>query len=221
MKRTGKALVLGNDVHSFLAVVRSLGRKGIEVHTAWASPGCPTIRSRYVRKHHCLPRFVPNSEIWICAFEELLRKEGYNLVVPCGDRQILPLQKERERLTRLARIEILDQEVQEIVSSKQASYDLALRLGVPVVPSFLVQTESELDEAIAAIPAPYVIKPVYSFTLDNLRTRNEVRKAFSAEEAKALGSGLLGDANLQIQQNFAGVGTGVEFLAAKGEVLAI
>jgi len=32
--RTRKALVLGDDTRSFLTIVRSLGRQGIEVHAA-------------------------------------------------------------------------------------------------------------------------------------------------------------------------------------------
>ena len=36
MKR--KVLVLGHDSQSFLSVIRSLGRAGIEVHVAWHQP---------------------------------------------------------------------------------------------------------------------------------------------------------------------------------------
>jgi predicted ATP-grasp superfamily ATP-dependent carboligase len=43
-----KALVLGNDTRSFLSVIRSLGRAGVEVHIAWHDPDVPAARSRYV-----------------------------------------------------------------------------------------------------------------------------------------------------------------------------
>ena len=221
MKATGKVLVLGDDVRSFLAVVRSLGRKGIEVNTAWASPNCPTLQSRYVRKNHRVPPYRPNADAWVHAFEDLLRQEGFDLVVACDDQRILPLQKERERLLRLARIELSDPEVHKITSSKQESCAFVSRLGVPVARSIFVRSERELDEAIQALSAPYVVKPIYSFTLESLEIRNEVRKAFSPEKAQALGRDLLKNSALQIQENFIGIGTGVEFLAAKGEILAI
>jgi protein-tyrosine-phosphatase len=142
-------------------------------------------------------------------------------VIPCDDQRILPLQKERERLLKLARIELLDPEVQRITSSKQESCALASQLGVPVAPSILVQSEVDLDAAIQAMTAPYVIKPVSSFTLEDLQTRNEVRKVFSSERARAIAREFLKNSPLQIQENFIGRGTGVEFLAAKGEILAI
>jgi protein-tyrosine-phosphatase/predicted ATP-grasp superfamily ATP-dependent carboligase len=221
MKRTGKVLVLGDDARSFLAVVRSLGRKGIDVHTAWASPACPTLRSRYVSTNHAIPAFLPGSDVWIAAFESLLHRERFDLVIPCDDPRILPLQKERERLLRAARIELLEPEIQRITSSKQESHALASRLGVPVARSILVKSESELDAAIPALSAPYVIKPLFSFTLERLQTRYEVKKAFSLDEAHRLGRWLLKTSALQIQENFVGVGVGVEFLAARGEILTI
>ncbi len=45
----GKVLVLGEDTRSFLAVIRSLGRAGLSVHTAWCPLNSPALRSKY----HC------------------------------------------------------------------------------------------------------------------------------------------------------------------------
>jgi hypothetical protein len=43
-----KALVLGSDNGSFLSVVRSLGRRGIEVHIGWCPAMAPAAGSRRI-----------------------------------------------------------------------------------------------------------------------------------------------------------------------------
>ena len=53
----GRVLVLGSDTRSFLAVVRSLGRAGIEVHVAWCPADAPALGSRYVHTVHSLPPY--------------------------------------------------------------------------------------------------------------------------------------------------------------------
>jgi hypothetical protein len=54
---SGRVLVLGSDTRSFLAVVRSLGRAGLEVHVAWCPLQSASLRSRYIAAihHHCCP----------------------------------------------------------------------------------------------------------------------------------------------------------------------
>lgn len=46
--RNMKVLVLGHDTGAFLAVIRSLGRGGVEVHVAWHDRQGPASRSRYI-----------------------------------------------------------------------------------------------------------------------------------------------------------------------------
>ena len=55
MSAARKVLVLGKSDSSFLTVIRSLGRQGIEVHIAWCPPIEVARRSRYVRVVHELP----------------------------------------------------------------------------------------------------------------------------------------------------------------------
>ncbi len=62
--RKGEALVLANDTRSFLAVVRSLGRKGLSVPVAGVDANSPALWSRYIREIHQLPGFDENSDRW-------------------------------------------------------------------------------------------------------------------------------------------------------------
>ena len=105
---SGKALVLGDDTRSFLATVRSLGRQGIAVHAAPANFRSPALRSRYIAAVHDLPPWMGDGAAWLRAMEALLRAERFDLVIPCDETTLLPLQRHRAQLEPLARLAIPD-----------------------------------------------------------------------------------------------------------------
>src|SRR3954470_5483629 len=92
----GKILVLGDDTRSFLAIVRSLGRQGIEVHVAPNNFRSPALRSRYIAAVHEIPPWMEDGAEWLSAIQGLLHAEAYDLIIPCDERAILPLQRNRE-----------------------------------------------------------------------------------------------------------------------------
>src|SRR5260370_3031051 len=92
---SGKALVLGDDTRSFLTTVRSLGRRGIAVHAAPANFRSPALRSRYLAAVHDLPPWMGDGTAWLRAMEALLRAERFDLVIPCNETTLLPLQRHR------------------------------------------------------------------------------------------------------------------------------
>jgi hypothetical protein len=83
--RAGKVLVLGDDTMSFLAVVRSLGRRGLTVDVAPDNWTSPAMSSRYIRKAHDLPPYAGSGELWKAAMVELLTAESYDLILPCNE----------------------------------------------------------------------------------------------------------------------------------------
>ena len=97
MDRRRTALVIGDDTRGFLATVRSLGRGGIEVHAAPFTFQSPALKSRYISKIHWLPYYLSDGSEWLRAFDELLEREQFALVIPCDERALLPLHHHRER----------------------------------------------------------------------------------------------------------------------------
>src|SRR5229473_318873 len=128
----GKVLVLGDDLRSFLSVIRSLGRRGLRVEVGWCAPDCPARFSRYVSRFHVLPPYSAKDSGWKLAFKRLLQSEDFDLVIPCDDPRIIPLQFNRAELEPLARIYLLEDRAFQITSNKLASHQLAKELGVPV-----------------------------------------------------------------------------------------
>ena len=216
-----KVLVFGNDTRSFLTVIRSLGRHGIDVHIAWCDPDCPSRYSRYVTKFHNISRFSPDNAGWKVNLETILKKERFELVIPCGDPSIIPLQQHRQDFAVHAPLYLLDDEVFRITSNKRETTILARKLDIPVPEEIELTLPEALDEALRRIALPVVLKPLTSFTPDNLDQHHDVRKAFSREEAQKIVEGMLPQGSVLIQENFIGQGTGVELIADRGEILSV
>ncbi len=217
----GKALVLGSDTRSFLTVIRSLGRKGIQVHIAWHRPDSAAQYSRYVKKRHGIPKFVPEDDAWKIRFQEVLRKEAFDLVIPCDDPSIIPLQIHRKDFEGLSKIYLVDDRTFEITINKRKTLELARSLNIPVPREMEVEAGSnQLGQITPTLSFPIVLKPYRSVTANELYRRNEVRKAFSAEEFKRHYQEMAELGPILIQENFKGFGCGVELIADRGTVLS-
>ena len=103
-----KVLVIGDDTRSFLGIVRSLGRKGIELHVAPFNFRSPALRSRYVSRICELPFYMGDGTEWLDAVRRLIDREKYQLIIPCDERALLPLDRHRGILETLCKLAIPD-----------------------------------------------------------------------------------------------------------------
>jgi len=173
-----------------------------------------------VRKFHDIPRFAANSDAWKKRLLEVLEAERFDLVIPCVDPAIIPLQMHRKDFEAVASIRLLDDETFRVTSNKRETTGLAKSLGIPVPSEVELTSRGQLDRALPTIPLPLVLKPLRSFTPDNLSHHHDVRKAFSAEEARQIAHEMLASGPVLLQENFIGRGHGVEVIADQGRILS-
>jgi protein-tyrosine-phosphatase/predicted ATP-grasp superfamily ATP-dependent carboligase len=214
-----RVLVLGHDTRSFLGVIRSLGRAGIEVHVAWFEPGAPALRSRYVARAHEIPAYRPGENEWKDALEELMRREGFDLVIPCDDQRGLPLAAHRAELERWGRISCPAPEALEVLGDKHKTSELARSLGLPVPREAIVSDRQDLEALRDEFAPPLILKPPSSYTLANVEARGLVRRADSWEAADLLLAEMLEGGPVALQEFCRGVGIGVELLLSDGAPL--
>ena len=215
---SGKALVLGDDTRSFLATVRSLGRQGIVVHAAPANFRSPTLRSRYIAAIHDLPPWMGDGAEWLHAMEALLRAERFDLVIPCNETTLLPLQRHRAQLEPLARLAIPDDHAIAVLFDKQATRELARQVGVPVAAGRMVRPDDTATAVLAEFGAPVMVKPRRSYALETLGSRGKARVVRDADALAKVLREADPDETL-LEQFFPGWGIGVSVLASKGRVL--
>ncbi len=215
-----KVLVLGTDERSFLAVVRSLGRAGIEVHGGWTAPDAVARASRYLRVAHQLPPYAPGDDAWLRALTALLDAERFDLVVPTSDPTLIPLQLHQAALAPHARLYVLGARAFEVAFDKRKSLELAASLDIRVPREEVFATPADADTVLRSFALPVVLKPRTSFLPTDLGRKRVVR---TATDAAALARGLAAfaaDGEVLVQERLAGVGAGVELIADQGRVLA-
>ena len=215
-----KVLVIGDDTRSFLATVRSLGRRGVEVHAAPFDLRSPALRSRYIRAIHRLPYYLDGGDAWVVAMRALIREHGFALVIPCEERGLLPLYRHREAFDPACRLAIPDEKALAAFFDKYATRELAQAAGVPVPPGRLL-TATETAQTLAAdFSFPLVLKYRRSYAWPDLYVR---KAAFVIDSSEELERWLLAHHaepdQVYVEQFFPGLGGGVSVLCDKGTVI--
>jgi len=219
---TGKVLVLGSDFKNYrscLTIVRSLGRKGLKVHIGWNSKSDVVRRSKYVARVHDIPDYLPDNDLWKEKLIELVENEQFDLVVPCNEQASAPLETHREDFLKYHSVYLLNREAYEIAFDKFKSGQLAKSLGISLPKEMIVNDISRIDEIMEEFRFPIVLKPSASFSLDSLKRKNYVYKAYNAGELRTCLKFMFKSGDVLVQENFIGTGVGAEFLADSGELL--
>ncbi len=216
-----KALILGHDTRSFLGVIRSLGRGGIAVHVGWHEPGSPAIRSRYVTKVHDIPPYRKDNLAWKTALIELMSRERFDLIIPCHDSSLVPLHEHRGELEAYGRMALPSAEAYRVLFDKVRTNELARKLGIAVPRERVVKNNDDIGQVRNEFRLPAVLKPCASFNPDEPEGRNQVQKAYTWNDFDSHLTEMLRIGPVAIQENFVGVGVGVELLLDQGRPLMV
>jgi protein-tyrosine-phosphatase/predicted ATP-grasp superfamily ATP-dependent carboligase len=212
-------LVLGHGTTAFLSVIRSLGRAGIDVHVACFEEGEPALRSRYVSAAHRLPAYRPDREEWRDALVALMRREEFDLVIPCDDARGLPLAAHRSELERWGRIGLPAPEALEVLQSRVATTRLARSLRLPVPGEALVSGPGNASALREAFSPPLILEPSRSLRLGDVAEGRRVRRADTWEEVDLVLEELLVDGPVAVQDLPRGIGVALELLLSDGAPL--
>jgi protein-tyrosine-phosphatase/predicted ATP-grasp superfamily ATP-dependent carboligase len=213
-----RVLVFGDDTKVFLAVVRSLGRSGVEVHAAPGDFGSPALKSRYLKAIHRLPAYALDPGRWAEGLRELVERYGIGLIVPTSDASLLMLLGHAQTIGP-ERLALPNAEAAAIFTDKAETRRLAFAHGVPVCPGRALAGDDEPESLVRSFGLPLVLKPRRSWdeeTVGGKRSARIVRTHEALQEA--LDGGIAGD--WIVEGFFEGVGVGVSVLARDGELLA-
>ena len=213
-----RVLVLGSDTRVVLPVIRSLGRRGIEVHVGWCSCGEPALSSRYVHSTHDLPQLADRD--WKPSLRALMRRQEFQLVIPVMEDAVLALQSNRREFEELAPLYLLPDAVFDVVFDKLRTHELAMALGVPVARCTHVSCADVSHEQLEALPIPAVIKPRSSVRSIGMGGKICVQVI---DDRQNLAERFVDIAertpDVLVQEFFPGRGVGVEILAEGGNIL--
>ena len=219
LSERGRVLVLGEDTRIVLPIVRSLGRRGMEVHLAWCPRDEPVMRSRYLHAAHMLAPYRTRDDAWLNELASLLDRERFDLIIPATEAALVPIQQARGKLSDAGRFTLLNQRSFECFFDKGKTQALARSLGVPSPRGAILDKHDRLAEAVAGWTFPLAVKPLGSVDPENISGKRFVRRADDVGQLSACLALLADHEQVVVEEWFTGRGFGVEFLAQEGEVL--
>jgi protein-tyrosine-phosphatase/predicted ATP-grasp superfamily ATP-dependent carboligase len=192
----------------------------MQVHLGWCPPTSPVIHSKYVYKVHDIPPYSPHNDSWKHSLISILQHEHFDLVIPCNDSTIIPLQTHRADFENISPIYLLNEKAYDIAFDKFKTTELARSLGISVPREiFVSKPPIKVGDVLSKFRLPVVLKPLASFDAQDLVNRKDIRKIYNSEELAIYLDSLQSRDTILIQENFIGTGIGVEILAEKGQVL--
>ena len=215
-----KVLVIGDDMRSFLATVRSLGRKGVEVHVAPFDLSAPALTSRYITKVHSVPVYLDGGGLWLEAMLRLLSTERFAMVIPCDERSLLPLVRHATELSNFSKLSIPNEQGMALFFDKHATRELATSLSIPVAAGKILAPSDTAASIISDLGLPMIAKHRQSFAWPEIyvRTKATVVRNEAALAAWMADNSVHGEAIL-FEKMFPGIGVGVSVLCDRGVVL--
>lgn len=218
-----KVFVVGCDNAAVaLWIIRSLGRRGVDVTFGCDSKKKIAFFSRYIKKHILFDNFRLFPFKFIDSFISELKREKYDLVIPVNDAVIVPIMMNIDKCQKFARIAVPELNSFNKVYDKIQSYTLADRLGIPLPKHKTLITQEDIYTCFFTFKYPIVIKPSRSKVLkDGIIENLNVAIVYSWEEFEKKCLSLLSYGAVSVQAFMRGISICQSFLMRDGEPLEI
>lgn len=215
--KTGRVLVVGDDMRIFLSNVRAFGRAGRTVEAFPYGPS-PSLKSRFLSKVHAAPVFDADQQRWRDELLALLRHDSFDIVVPCSDPAIIFLDSVRQLLPH-QRLAIPAQDAMDRFYDKEETHKLCEGLGISMAPSARLKVSDTAADLIAKFGLPLVLKPRRTFFAEKDQAREVVEIADTESDVQRILGSISQHAHYIVEGFFVGEGVGVSVLAKEGKIL--
>jgi protein-tyrosine-phosphatase/predicted ATP-grasp superfamily ATP-dependent carboligase len=218
-----RILILDSSACAGLAVVRSLGEAGCEVHVARIRNRSNAEHSRHCSRSIDLGDPAVDLQAVTGRLLDLVSRERYDLLIPTADAANELCASVREFLESRIRLAMPSPTAYPYAHDKARLLELAEGLGIPFPEYTTLRGFNDLpmDHRID-LGWPCYVKPVHSFVATAERiVRFDVARAKDRNELIDLARFHLGRVPIMIQRSFPGDGVGVHILAWKGRLLSI
>jgi len=226
-----KVLVTDASERAALAVIRSLGSKGVKVLAGDSTKLNAGFLSKYCWKRYLYPPPEREKSHFIKTLLSLVKKENIDLIIPITDFTMIPLVENKEELEEYTIVAAPPAEIALKAYDKLKTIQIAKKCKIPTPETKLIN-ENDLFKQAAQIRYPVVIKPrmkvvwvgekAYTFKVGESNyayNKNDFVKKFKLINRKVQKLGLQKDF-LMVQNYTGNGGYGVELLIQDSKLIA-
>ncbi|MCW3986027.1 MAG: ATP-grasp domain-containing protein [Candidatus Bathyarchaeota archaeon] len=154
-----KVLVTDASKREALAIIRSLGKKGIEVTAADSTCFNIGFLSRYC-KHRVLYSPPEKSKTkFVRSMLELVKRKRFDLLIPVTDFTVMPVSEHKEDFEKYVRVATPKYETILKAFDKALTMQIATEHNIPHPKTFIIEDKKCIRKVAEEINYPAVIKP--------------------------------------------------------------
>ena len=152
-------LVTGSDQRQGLAVIRSLGRRGVSVVAAGPARDSLGFHSRYASAHWVYPEPLEQPDAFVESICEAARKFQVRCVIPVVESTLTVLNKRRDVIEAHVSLATASREAVALSLDKRRQFLLAQQNEIPIPKTIFPGSIREAERQIGTFRFPVVVKP--------------------------------------------------------------
>lgn len=157
-----EVLVTDSQMRNSLSIVRSLGRKGLEVTAADETRFTPGMYSKYCSKKLVYPS-PKNTNKFVDFLINVVKENNYEVIFPVTDATVIPIVKNKKLFSKYTTVPFADYNILSKAIDKSQTLKVAIENNIPCPSTYFVEDLKELDEIKGHLKYPVIIKPRISF----------------------------------------------------------
>ncbi len=161
-----RVLILDANQRSALATTRSLGKQGITVFTADATPDSLSGASKYAEKHFRYPPPADKPDEFISYLADLVKKHKIQIIFPMTE-LTASLTLENQHILKDITLPFADLKSVDTLADKCALMRIAKQLNIPFPATHFINNKDELPFELNTLDYPIVLKPGKSWLISN------------------------------------------------------
>ncbi len=158
-----KVLVTDAQMRNSLAIIRSLGSKGLEVTGAEETRFATGFFSKYCKNKIVYPSPSKYPDKFAECLLDAVKRHGYDVIFPVTDSTVVPIAKYKEEFSKYTLIPVPDYEVLMKAIDKARTIKIAQENGIACPKTYIADNTKELEAVKHELQFPVVIKPRRSF----------------------------------------------------------
>ena len=158
-----KVLVLDAQMRNSLAIIRSLGKKGLEVDAGEETRFATGFFSKYCNNHLVYPSPTKSPEEFIAYMLNLVKSNHYDVIFPVIDATTIPIVKHKTEFSKHTIVPFTDYQTLMMASDKAQTLKIAMENGIPCPKTYFIDYYDDLEKIKDDVEYPVVVKPNRGF----------------------------------------------------------
>jgi len=175
-----KVLVTDAQMRNSLAIIRSLGRRGLKVtggEDTWFATGC---FSKYCQGRVIYPSPDKHPAEFVNHLLNVVKNDNYEVIFPVTDKTVTPIAKYREEFAKYTHVPLPDYEILMKAMDKAKTIEIARQNGIACPVTYAADNFEEVVAAKDEFQFPVLIKPRRGYGARGLTLCNTPEELTSA-----------------------------------------